>query len=286
MTEAESENKLGAIIARTRHLLLDFDGPVCDIFAGLPAPVVAERLRKIIPDGIQVPDTIADSPDPMEVFIWSATISDDLATCIEAELTEQEVAAAATAEPTPYVHEVITACRESGRSLAIVSNNSARAVSIYLTQHGLDGRIRLITARMSHDPALLKPDPYLINQAVAALGGEPSECALVGDSVTDVEGAQLAQIQAIAYANKPGKVERLVRSGAGAVITSLADLAILLRTRTADVRHQFLESFHMICFTTTFATTSLHVQERFISVVRPAARARNSVSGSGRTSQQ
>jgi len=25
------------VLARTRYLLLDFDGPVCDIFAGLPA---------------------------------------------------------------------------------------------------------------------------------------------------------------------------------------------------------------------------------------------------------
>ncbi len=32
---------LGAIIARTRYLLLDFDGPICSIYAGLPAPTVA-----------------------------------------------------------------------------------------------------------------------------------------------------------------------------------------------------------------------------------------------------
>lgn len=29
---------LGAIIARTRWLLLDFDGPICSTYAGLPAP--------------------------------------------------------------------------------------------------------------------------------------------------------------------------------------------------------------------------------------------------------
>jgi phosphoglycolate phosphatase len=38
---------LGAIIARTRYLLLDFDGPICSIFGGLPAPTVAEKLRKL-----------------------------------------------------------------------------------------------------------------------------------------------------------------------------------------------------------------------------------------------
>jgi len=32
----------------------------------------------------------------------------------------------------------------------------------------------------------------------------PKECTLVGDSVTDIEGARLASVQSIGYANKPG----------------------------------------------------------------------------------
>jgi beta-phosphoglucomutase-like phosphatase (HAD superfamily) len=127
-------------------------------------------------------------------------------------MSDLEVAAAASAEPTPYVHEVVTGCRDTGRSVAIVSKNSARAVHAYLAQHGLDDRIPLVIARTSHGPALLKPDPYLINQAVAALGAQSGECALVGDSTTDVEAAQLASIHAIGYANKPGKTERLAQS--------------------------------------------------------------------------
>ena len=41
---------LDTILARTRHLLLDFDGPICSIFAGLPAATVADRLRKLFGD--------------------------------------------------------------------------------------------------------------------------------------------------------------------------------------------------------------------------------------------
>jgi putative transposase len=64
------------------------------------------------------------------------------------------------------VHDVVTACQNSGRSVSVVSNNSARAVRSYLARHGLDDRISLVVARTSHDPALLKPSPYLITQAV------------------------------------------------------------------------------------------------------------------------
>jgi beta-phosphoglucomutase-like phosphatase (HAD superfamily) len=75
------------------------------------------------------------------------------------EMADLEVAAAATAKLTPYVHEVLAGCRESGRVVAVVSNNSARAVTAYLDRHGLSDGIAQVVARPSHDPALLKPVP-------------------------------------------------------------------------------------------------------------------------------
>ena len=126
---------------------------------------------------------------------------------------------------------VVTACQDSGRSVSVVSNNSARAVHAYLARHGLDDRVGLVVARTSHDPALLKPSPHLITQAVEALDAEPGECTLVGDSVTDIQGARLAGAHSIGYANKPDKRERLAVAGAGVIINSLADLALKIRAR-------------------------------------------------------
>jgi HAD superfamily hydrolase (TIGR01549 family) len=231
---AANSSDLGAIVSATRHLLLDFDGPICSVFAGLPAHIIADRLRKLLGDQTQLPADIACTPDPIEVFTYAATISTDLAARVETEMTGQELAAVATAAPTPYVHDVVTACQNSGRSVSIVSNNSARAVHAYLARHGLDDRITLVIARTSHDPALLKPSPHLITQAVEALDAEPGDCTLVGDSVTDVQGARLAGAHSIGYANEPGKQERLSAAGAGAIINSLADLALRLRARVAD----------------------------------------------------
>ena len=159
----------------------------------------AEALRRQRP----MPDDIARSPDPIQVFAYAATISTDLAARVEAEMTDQELAAVATAAPTPYVHEVVTACRDSGRSVAVVSNNSARAVHAYLDRHGLDDRIGLVVARTDHDPALLKPSPHLIIRAVGAVDAEPSECALVGDSVTDIQAALSPASRASATPTNP-----------------------------------------------------------------------------------
>jgi HAD superfamily hydrolase (TIGR01549 family) len=218
---------LGAVIARTRYLLLDFDGPICSIFAGIQAPTVAEKLRKLFPS--ELPEEIANTPDPIEVFYYSATVSDEMAARVEAEMADLEVAAVPTADPTPYVHQVIASARESGRIVGVVSNNSPRAVNAYLDRHSLSGGIRLVVARTSHDPALLKPSPHLIDKAVRDLDADPTESALVGDSFTDIEAAHRADVASIGYANRPGKLERMKQLQAGAVITSMADLALSLR---------------------------------------------------------
>jgi HAD superfamily hydrolase (TIGR01662 family) len=221
---------LDAIIGRTRYLLLDFDGPICSIFAGLPAPVVAEQLRKLFPAD-QLPDEIRDSPDPIEVFIYSATVSPELAARVEGEMADLEVAAAATAEPTPHADEVIASCRETGRAIGVVSNNSTRAVNAYLERHGLRDSIALVTGRSSADPALLKPSPHLLDEAVHGLDADNARSALVGDSVTDIEAAHSAGIASIGYANKPGKREDMTQAGANAVVISMVDVALSLRAR-------------------------------------------------------
>jgi phosphoglycolate phosphatase len=220
------------VLARTRYLLLDFDGPVCDIFAGLPAPTVADRLRKLINgQAVTLPADIRDSPDPIEVFIYSATVSPDLAAKVEAEMADQEVAAVPTARPAPYVHDVVSSCRDSGRPVAVVSNNSERAVRAYLELHGLADRIDLLAARTSSDPALLKPSPHLIQQAITGLAAPADACVLIGDSTTDVQAARQAGIASIGYANRPGKHAALAEAGAAAVVSSLADLVLALRAR-------------------------------------------------------
>jgi phosphoglycolate phosphatase len=151
---------LGDILDQARCLLIDFDGPVCDIYAGLTDATVADRLRKVITGhGVAVPALITSSHDAIAVFDYAATVSPGLGELIEAEMTGQEVEAVATARPFPYVHEVVTSARGTGRRIAIVSNNSERAVATYLAQHGLADRVDLISARASANPAPTQAKP-------------------------------------------------------------------------------------------------------------------------------
>ncbi len=109
--------------------------------------------------------------------------------------------------------------------MAIVSNNSSPAGSAYLAAHDLGGYVHAVSAGTTPDPAKLKPEPYLVRQAIQALTADAAECVVIGDSVSDVIAAHAARIKAIGYTNKPGKVDQLRSAGADAVTDSMTAIA-------------------------------------------------------------
>jgi phosphoglycolate phosphatase len=113
----------------------------------------------------------------------------------------------------------------------MVSNNCEASVRTYLDRVGLTRFVQHIEARDPSDPTLMKPNPYLIEQAAQALATSPSRCALIGDQTTDVQAARAIGAASIGYANKPGKADDLTAAGADAVIATIDELTEAIRTR-------------------------------------------------------
>jgi phosphoglycolate phosphatase len=221
---------LDDILSQTRHLLISFDGPICSLFTTTAAGRVADSLREVLAqDGVRVPSAIEQSGSWLEILSYAASVSHGQAASIESELTVMECAAVTTAVSTPYVHDVLTACHDSGRPVAIISNHSAAAVHAYLIRHDLNGQIRLTVARTGPDAAALEPWPNLIELAVAGLGTQSQDCILVGGSVTDIKAAHTVGVNSIGYARTPRDADDLADAGAGTIIVSMAGLALRLR---------------------------------------------------------
>jgi HAD superfamily hydrolase (TIGR01509 family) len=219
---------LAELVERSRCVLLDFDGPVCSIFANHPAPMVAAGLRQVLVDqGVTIDQTVLAEPDPLEVLRYSATLGRRaIVRHVEDALRVAELAAALTAEPTPFAREVIVAAYRTGRRVAIVSNNSAESVRAYLSARRLASYVQPIVGRAYADPDRMKPDPAPMLAALSELGRAPEKCVFVGDSESDIQAGQAVEIPVIGYANRPGKRTRL--AGADVVIESMADLATAL----------------------------------------------------------
>lgn len=59
---------------------LDFDGPVCSIFAGTPAPVISgQPRRRLRAAGITVPPDARAEDDPLEVSRLTARLGHGVA---------------------------------------------------------------------------------------------------------------------------------------------------------------------------------------------------------------
>ncbi|MFI6261368.1 HAD family hydrolase [Micromonospora sp. NPDC051006] len=217
---------LGQLLGEVSAVLLDFDGPVCSIFAGYPAPQVAAELVDVLRrHGIDVPPDLASEPDPLEVLRLAAALGDHgITRAIEDALCAAERRAVKTAEPTPYGRELIVAARQAGMSVAAVSNNSAGAVTAYLAAHRLARYVSPVIGRAYAEPGRMKPNPEPILKAVDALAEPPSRCLLIGDSLSDINGARAAGVRVIGFANRPGKVEAFRIAGADAVITSMGEI--------------------------------------------------------------
>ena len=208
---------LRQIIGGTRHLLLDFDGPVCDIFAGISDQAVADELRRELrAAGIDIPEGATALDDPLEVFRVVADLGDNAAITAQGLLTALELQAAQTARPTPGAADLITTATQTSRTVTVVTNNSGAAVAYYLVRHHLDQYVGKIVGRDDPDPALMKPSPYQVRYAVGLLQAEPAEYVFIGDSTTDVLAGLLGGVAVIGYANKPGKAEALSQGGARA----------------------------------------------------------------------
>ncbi|MEW1724382.1 HAD family hydrolase [Streptomyces sp. NPDC093109] len=220
-------NHLTDVLRPVKHVLLDFDGPVCSVFAGLPAPDVARRLY-----GALLPSLTGDTPadwatetDPLALLRQVADVRPDLAAVADETLTRLEVEAVAVAERTAGGEATIRACAESGRSVWIISNNSGDAIRAYLDDHGLTDDIAGVFGRVPGDPTSMKPNPRLLLDALSVASAAPASCIFIGDAARDVEAGHAAEVATIGYANKPGKDAKLAAAGAVAVTDSMEAIA-------------------------------------------------------------
>lgn len=227
---------LPRLLAGAGPILLDFDGPVCSIFAGYPAPVITAELRSLLVDaGVKLPSAVSSEEDPLEILRWTAKIArPDLMEVVEDALCSAELEATSRAQPTPFAREAVVAASRAGHQLAIVSNNSTAAINAYLADHGLDNYVAYVAGRARGVPERMKPDPQSIRSTVLALGTEPQRCVLVGDSLSDILGSKAAGVPVIGYANKPAKVEQFERAKADAIVTTMADIAAALLDATPN----------------------------------------------------
>lgn len=216
--------ELASILAPVRHVLLDFDGPVCSVFAGFPAADVARRLAELL-TGPEGPPPGHELTDPLAMLRHIADARPDLVPAADDALARMEVEAIAQARPTEGSFEFLKACAATDRQVWLVSNNATAALERYVDRHQLKPLVAGCFGRVPGRPKSMKPSPELLLAALRAAHSRVADGVFIGDAVRDIEAAHAAGMSAIGYANKPGKVGALAEAGAESVVTTMRALS-------------------------------------------------------------
>ncbi len=226
-------------LAGARGVLFDFDGPICRLFPEDGSKPIADGLRREI-DAFGASHVLGPEErthkDPHVVLgaVHRALGAGgpglrELLRVLEERVTAGEVAAAELAAAhhewhTPYAGDLIRGLARRGVSLAVVTNNSPLAAETHLDRRGLLPYFTTVQGRRTDDPGLMKPHPDVLFRALHALGLDPDEAVMIGDTPTDVQAAARAGVEFVGYGRNERKVRALCHAEAATVVTSYGPL--------------------------------------------------------------
>lgn len=215
-----------ALLARAEALLLDFDGPLAAL---MPPPVnarAAETARASL-EGVALPADIAATTDHLAVLRYALEHRPELVDQVEGACTDAEVETASHCPPSPQAQALFTYVRRRALPTAIVSNNSERAVRVFLDRHRWIGNVEAYACRDSANAADMKPSPFFLQKALRELGVAPEAALFIGDTVSDVQAARAAGVPILALGKDSHREAALENAGATAT-ASLNDPDVFL----------------------------------------------------------
>ncbi|MEV6038442.1 hypothetical protein AB0L65_45350 [Nonomuraea sp. NPDC052116] len=226
MTSTRVRPHIARVLERTRAVLFAFNGATCDLYAEMDAAAIAGGIRdRLAAHGHRMSLLTLIVTDPLWMLDYAHSVRRDYGTDAEETVRDAEMAAALTAVPTPGASEVLTACRASGRRVAIVGDTCTAAIESYLDAHDLRHLVGPVIGREQRQPTTQEPGLELLWQAALELNAEPSDCTLISVSSDEMFVAADADVQAIGVVSKYGKRKHLAGVGGSVAVSSMRQLA-------------------------------------------------------------
>lgn len=124
----------------------------------------------------------------------------------------------------PHVKEVLARLHEAGIKIGIVTTKIRLTTERGLRYVGLYDYVEPGAIVTIEDVTRPKPDPEPVQLALQAIGTEPGETLMVGDSVVDIQSAEAAGVVSVGVAWSLKGEQVLKESGARHIIQDMRDL--------------------------------------------------------------
>ncbi|MFF3886482.1 HAD family hydrolase [Streptomyces sp. NPDC001914] len=207
------------LVARTRYVVLGFDGPICQLFSGPSATALARaRLDRLTEPDLRDALLAEEERDPTDPYRALTAVAGrhpdgEALARLDAWLTRTELAAVPTAMPTAYADPLLHTWAAVGARLAVATGTSAQAVTSYLNTRGLTHRFApYIFGRAPHRGTSL-PRPAPLELALGAMGAEPDASLMIGAAPEDHAAAHRAGVRFLGYARRPARARALREAG-------------------------------------------------------------------------
>jgi len=128
----------------------------------------------------------------------------------------------------PGAADALDRLRDCGAVLGIATGKGRRGLVNTLNRHGLFAHF---TVLRTADDGPGKPDPFMVQSALAETGIAAGDAVMVGDTVFDVTMARNAGVRSIGVSWGYHERDALAGAGAETVVDSFASLMAALRAR-------------------------------------------------------
>ncbi|ANC91938.1 haloacid dehalogenase [Azospirillum humicireducens] len=122
----------------------------------------------------------------------------------------------------PGIVDTLAALEKAGVLLGVATGKSRRGLDAVLKGHGLTGRfVTLQTA----DVGPGKPNPHMVQRALAETGVEEAGTVVIGDTTYDIQMARNARVRSVGVSWGYHAVPELERAGADRIVHRGRDVA-------------------------------------------------------------
>lgn len=185
---------------------------------GVPASVLSTR------------ESIFEMLKKAEIFFKNASKSDEPFVEVQHEalaIAEKfELEAALSASLMPGTNETLKALKRMNIKTGLCTINSQKATNYILQRFQIAGFFDTIVPREL--VRYVKPNPEHFETAIKMLGSHPECTLVVGDSNIDMQSAKELKTIAVGIPTGTASIEQLTNNGANFIITSIADLPVLI----------------------------------------------------------
>ena len=223
-----------------QSVIFDLDGTLAHFnldFKMLRGEVRSYLIRMSVPTSVvNVNESIFEMLKKTEIFLKNsgkpAEAFNEVRTQALAIAEKYEMEAASTTSLQVGVNEMLKELKRMKIKMGLCTTNSEKATNYILQRFKIQDFFQVVVPRNKVKD--VKPSTESFELALKTLNTHPKDTVIVGDSIVDMQSITELKAIAVGFPTRVSTIEQLKHNGANYIITSLADLPVLIKEINKD----------------------------------------------------